>query len=645
LNTTKESVATIDTEGKITVKSGAGGFFDICAKETYTDVTKCKTVHTNNLYSFDITYNVNTTTGDTRILGVTSGITDIFYNDEQIPVATGYTFPSTGVQTLRIYSLATTDSDVSGKTVAAQLFSGCTRITSAVLDERIASLSPNMFTGCGNMRSITCTGVKKVGNQAFWSCTSLTGVTLDNVELVNTEAFRGCTHLTGVTFSKVRVIGNESFRGCTGLKQVTFPTTITAINSAAFSGCTALETVTIPDGANNTSIGGTYGSAFYNCTSLKNLYLGSGVKSLSSSQNFQNCAIERLVFPDTMTSLGAQSNFRNNTKLKVIIFGTGITDVPTSTFRDCSALEYIYATRTTPPTVHQDTFQGVKTNGTLYYSSGATGYTNTWLKTDSYYLGYYNWNGRVYTSVALDLRIQVPTPIVDFATATTITYPADATILPLYGSSNLGIASIDDNGAITVYQNGTVTFTVTDAITLATDSVTVSVSGTEKRLVVTYNVTSTSSPTKIYDDVNFADADEIFSSACLEDGTPVQVPSNPADTSSTGFTFPSTGQQKVFYTLKGTEIASPPFNTSTAIAILLPYNVTRFNWSQITGSSISEITSYAATPPRTTSYLFSGWRINNGKLYYPSGSDYSLWMNGNTYGRGLNYYGWTSEPI
>jgi hypothetical protein len=171
------------------------------------------------------------------------------------------------------------------------------------------------------------------------------------------------------------------------------------------------------------------------------------------------------------------------------------------------------------------------------------------------------------------------------------------------------------------------------------------VSGTEKRLVVTYNVTSTSSPTKIYDDVNFADADEIFSSACLEDGTPVQVPSNPADTSSTGFTFPSTGQQKVFYTLKGTEIASPPFNTSTAIAILLPYNVTRFNWSQITGSSISEITSYAATPPSTTSYLFSGWRINNGKLYYPSGSDYSLWMNGNTYGRGLNYYGWTSEPI
>ena len=59
-------------------------------------------------------------------------------------------------------------------------------------------------------------------------------------------------------------------------------------------------------------------------------------------------------------------------------------------FNTCSGLTSITSLATTAPTIASNTFQDVKTGGTLTVPSGSSGY-DVWMGTSNYYLGKYNW--------------------------------------------------------------------------------------------------------------------------------------------------------------------------------------------------------------------------------------------------------------
>ena len=81
----------------------------------------------------------------------------------------------------------------------------------------------------------------------------------------------------------------------------------------------------------------------------------------------------------------------------------------------------------------------------------------------------------------------------------------------------------------------------------------------ETRLVTVYNVTSTTDPTTILGDTSF------FSKAELANGTEIAL--------GTGYTFPSTGNQKVYYTLTGNTVGG--FENSTALTqVVIPEGIT-----------------------------------------------------------------------
>lgn len=86
---------------------------------------------------------------------------------------------------------------------------------------------------------------------------------------------------------------------------------------------------------------------FFNCKGLKSIHFGSNLKEIEQYA-FYGCAIERIVFPSTLTTV-ARAAFYNCTKLKEI---------------------KIYAT--TEPTLGIDPFANVASGGTLYYPSGST---------------------------------------------------------------------------------------------------------------------------------------------------------------------------------------------------------------------------------------------------------------------------------
>ena len=92
-------------------------------------------------------------------------------------------------------------------------------------------------------------GVRVVGANVFNGCTGLTSVTIpDGVVSVGESSFKGCTGLTSVEIPEgVTSIGMAAFSGCTALTSVTIPSTVTLIDTDGFSGCTSLNPLTVPN--------------------------------------------------------------------------------------------------------------------------------------------------------------------------------------------------------------------------------------------------------------------------------------------------------------------------------------------------------------------------------------------------------------
>ena len=165
--------------------------------------------------------------------------------------------------------------------------------------------------------SVTYTGktypVTSIGALAFCECSRLTSVTIPNsVTSIGYRAFYGCSGLTSVTIGdSVTSIGGGAFEYCSGLTSVTIPNSVTSIGRYAFNECKSLTSISVESGnkkydsrnncnaiietASNTliascknttipnSVTSIGGSAFYLCSGLTSVTIGSGVVSIGYS--------------------------------------------------------------------------------------------------------------------------------------------------------------------------------------------------------------------------------------------------------------------------------------------------------------------------------------------------------------------------
>ena len=205
--------------------------------------------------------------------------------------------------------------------------------------------------------------VTSIGSNTFYVCSSLTEVTIPNtVTNIGEYAFLNCTNLTNITIpDSVTSIGFMAFYECSGLTNITIGKGVTSIDDSAFQYCTGLTSVAIPNSV--TSIGN---SAFANC---------SGLTSTSISNNVTR------IEPNT---------FYECVNLTNVTIGSSVTSIGTYAFYYCSSLMSITSLAITAPTIKDNTFYSIKTNGTLTVPAGATGY-DAWMDTSNFYLGSYNW--------------------------------------------------------------------------------------------------------------------------------------------------------------------------------------------------------------------------------------------------------------
>ena len=164
-----------------------------------------------------------------------------------------------------------------------------------------------------------------------------------------------------------------------------------------------------------------------------------------------------------VTKIGYRAFFKNFHLSTVNIYGQSLTNIGTYAFADCSSLNNIVIENTTPPSISENTFTGVKRNGTLTYPiESESAYLNTWLS--DYYLGELDWNvnivkvGDVYYGISGNEAKVYPVPSDQPKYTGNITIPSSIA----YNNDNYNVTAIKKEA----FRNSNITsITIANSVT------------------------------------------------------------------------------------------------------------------------------------------------------------------------------------
>ena len=298
---------------------------------------------------------------------------------------------------LRIIESDATDVDYEGDDYYAYagVFGNCTALEEVSFGPNLETIGHHAFSECGHLKSLTIPdSVTTIGVNAFYRNLALEAVSLGvGLQHIKKAAFRDCPELQTVEFREcdtpLLTIDEYVFANAVKLTNLMLSKSLKQINSGAFRNCTALESLTIPDSV--TAIYGSKynsrGGAFADCTSLKRVSLGTGLRIIESDATdvdyegddyyayagvFGNCTaleevsfgpnletighhafsecghLKSLVIPDSVTTIGVNC-FYNNICLTKVTFGADLRSIGACAFMGCVSLSSVsFSPATTP---------------------------------------------------------------------------------------------------------------------------------------------------------------------------------------------------------------------------------------------------------------------------------------------------------
>lgn len=250
------------------------------------------------------------------------------------------------------------------KYIGSEAFYGCSSLKSIKLPKNLLKIGKLAFRGCNSLEEVTINpALETIGIEAFSELESLTDVIFEgkNTNLtIESWGFSRCPNLVNIDFSCIKSIGKSAFSRCEGLKNIELGAIEnSSLDETSFYECTSLESVilskyikTIPS------------KCFYRCTNLKSVTMPSvtsigvsafeGCSSIESfdltkvnvlrENTFNECSnLKEITFSDKVTYTMEAGLFKNCTSLKAVKLPSTLTNIPSSCFSGCTALESVEA--------------------------------------------------------------------------------------------------------------------------------------------------------------------------------------------------------------------------------------------------------------------------------------------------------------
>ncbi|MBQ2903205.1 MAG: leucine-rich repeat protein [Clostridia bacterium] len=228
-------------------------------------------------------------------------------------------------------------------------------ITELVLPESLEYIGDYVFRSLPLNEISIPSGVKKIGDYAF-SDTDISKVTLnEGLEKIGSNAFSYCGNLEAIDLpDTVNYIGSYAFCDCAKIKSVEIPPLVTEICRGAFLGLDGMKSVTVPSTVKIIGM-----DAFADCENLTDIVIENGVEEIGDLA-FDYCMAKELTIPESVKIIGkeiignsltetvcfnasdisdssqyrgspgtnAKSVMGSNLKLKKIVFGENVKNVP-----------------------------------------------------------------------------------------------------------------------------------------------------------------------------------------------------------------------------------------------------------------------------------------------------------------------------
>jgi len=208
------------------------------------------------------------------------------------------------------------------KSIGQYAFYNCTSLTGTV-SIPAAAIKNSAFSGCSGITSLILQeGVNSIAMKAFENCTKLPKVEIPaSVTTIAATAFNGCTSITAFSVNdnntqfsaykdmlfdkeQTKLIAFPKGNYATNLIGLDFPPTIKTIGQGAFSECNKLTLIRIPYGVTTIE-----GSAFENSTALRSVYIPSSVTSFANYfYTFRGCTSLNFLSCNTKTIPDISSN-------------------------------------------------------------------------------------------------------------------------------------------------------------------------------------------------------------------------------------------------------------------------------------------------------------------------------------------------